>query len=309
MSHSTIVTRSISGLLAAVLALCALVPAAAAPALAHEALLPAPYQIDGLVRFKSDRYRLGDGLGLNPPLVAVDLGDTRKAPHPGSERFQTMTFVGSAGVGFGKLYGIQKHCDYLCGDEGEECHYVGLYALDGPIERIGTPLIAIPGDRALAGFRALPPEISGAEVVLPQGLIGRDFADLAWAPYGKDGPEVRITAWDAEDRRLELEARWSSGDRFQAEGRDCALRHIDELTEMQCNGIALIVGDAAAPLLFSYPDYNLATAQVVATVGLGKSTLYLVRLGLKAQTAFGLLYRAEDGWRGLFRPRDYALLC
>ena len=32
-------------------------------------------------------------------------------------------------------------------------------------------------------------------------------------------------------------------------------------------------------------------------------------LGLKGQTAFGLLYRAEDGWRGLFRPRDYALLC
>ena len=32
-------------------------------------------------------------------------------------------------------------------------------------------------------------------------------------------------------------------------------------------------------------------------------------LGLKAQTAFGLLYRAEDGWRGRFRPRDYALRC
>ena len=64
MLQSTIVTRSISGLLAAVLAWCALVPAAAGPALAHEALLPAPYQIDGLVRFKSDRYRLGEGLGL-----------------------------------------------------------------------------------------------------------------------------------------------------------------------------------------------------------------------------------------------------
>ena len=64
MLQSTIVTRWISGLLAAVLALCALVPVAAAPALAHEGLLPAPYQIDGLVRFKSDRYRLDDGLGL-----------------------------------------------------------------------------------------------------------------------------------------------------------------------------------------------------------------------------------------------------
>ncbi len=64
MLQSTIVTRSISGLLATVLALCALLPVAAAPALAHKGLLPAPYQIDGLVRFKSDRYRLDDGLGL-----------------------------------------------------------------------------------------------------------------------------------------------------------------------------------------------------------------------------------------------------
>ncbi len=30
---------------------------------------------------------------------------------------------------------------------------------------------------------------------------------------------------------------------------------------------------------------------------------------LKARTAVGLLYRAEDGWRGRFRPRDYALRC
>ncbi len=64
MLQSTIVTRSISGLLATVLALCALLPVAAAPALAHKGLLPAPYQIDGLVRLKSDRYRLDDGLGL-----------------------------------------------------------------------------------------------------------------------------------------------------------------------------------------------------------------------------------------------------
>ena len=53
----------------------------------------------------------------------------------------------------------------------------------------------------------------------------------------------------------------------------------------------------------------MAAAEVVATFTLGKSTLYLVRLGLKAQTVFGLLYGGKDGWRGLFRPRDYALLC
>ena len=68
-----------------------------------------------------------------------------------------MTFVGTTGIGFGKLTGIQKHCDYLCGDAGEECHYVGLYVLDDPVERIGTPLIAIPGAPALARFRGAAP--------------------------------------------------------------------------------------------------------------------------------------------------------
>jgi hypothetical protein len=279
-----------------------------AHALAHEALLPAPYQVEGLVRFKNDRYRLDDGLGLNSPLVVVDLGEARDAPHPGSGRFQTMTIIGSTGIGLGKLHDIRKTCDYLCGDDGQECHYEALFMLDKPVETIGTPLAAIPGVQVLTGFLPATPGGPQAEAGFPAGLLGEDFSPLAWTPHGRDGPQLRITGWDSDQRKLDLEARWRTGDSFMVEAPECRLRRVGELTEMQCNGAALVL-TGGAPLLFSYPDYNAAAAEVVATFEFGKSTLYLVRLGLKAQTVFGLLYGDKEGWRGLFRPRDYALLC
>ena len=89
---------------------------------------------------------------------------------------------------------------------------------------------------------------------------------------------------------------------------DCTLGQTGGLTAVSCNSLALIVARDAS-LLLSYPDYNLAAAEVTARFTLGPAILYLVRLGLKAQTVFGLLYEEQGGWRGLFRPRDYALLC
>ncbi len=93
MLQSTSVTRSISGLLATVLALCALLPVAAAPALAHKGLLPAPYQIDGLVRFKSDRTRLNDGLDLEPRPPSACFFGPRMAGAACSGRATTPCFV------------------------------------------------------------------------------------------------------------------------------------------------------------------------------------------------------------------------
>ena len=273
--------------------------------LAHEPLVPAPYQVDGVIRFKNDRHRLGPGLDLNPPIIVVDLG-TAQGPHPAAKKFARMTFLGSAGVGFGMLQDIQKHCDYLCGDSGEECHYAGLFALEGPMEALGTPLAAIPGTQALTEYRALP-----ARTVDPAALsLGgqADFTALVWAPYGADGPMARIESWDGAGARLGLDLRWRSGEVFSGDGEQCTVGRVDALTQLNCNPVALLL-DGSRPLLLSYPDYNIAAAEVVSTIELGSATLYLVRLGLKAQTVFGLLYRDAVDWRGLFRPRDHALLC
>lgn len=293
--------RSMLPWLAFVLGLYSMPPLAQA----HEPLLPAPYQIDGVIQFKDDRHRLGAGLDLNPPLTVVDLG-TAEGPHPDRKKIARMTFLGTVGIGFGSLQGIQKHCDHLCGEGGEECHHVGLYTLDDPVDRIGTPLAAIPGVQALAGFRALQARPVEAETLDLGAQV--DFVALAWAPYGRDGPMARIESWDGARARLGLDLRLRSGDVFSGDGEQCAVTRADALTQLSCNPVALIL-DGGRPLLLSYPDYNVAAAEAVAAVGFGAATLYLVRLGLKAQNAFGILYRDENGWRAVFRPRDYALLC
>lgn len=274
-------------------------------ALAHETLLPAPYQIDGVVRLKDDRHRLGPGLNLNPPVIAVDLGSA-EGPHPDAKKLARMTFLGSAGIGFGELQDIQKHCDYLCGDSAEECHYTGLFALDGPMEALGTPLAAIPGTHALTEFRSFFPQPVDAAAVVLDGQA--DFTALAWAPYGADGPMARIDSWDGAQGRLGLDLRWRSGEVFSGDGEQCTVSRADALIQLSCNPVALLL-DGSLPLLLSYPDYNTAAAEAVSAAKFGNSTLYLVRLGLKAQTMFGLLYRDAVDWRGLFRPRDHALLC
>jgi hypothetical protein len=277
-------------------------------ALAQEATLPAPYQVEGLVVFKNDRHRLDDGLGLTPPRLTVDLGDAEGAPHPGSAGWQRVTVIGSAGVAQGTLDDIRKTCDYLCGDAAAECHYQGLFVLDRPVEAIGTPLAALPGHHALAGFRPLRGEAAQFEGGLPALATGRDFAPLAWTPYGEEGPRLRITDWRPKERALALQGRWRDGEPFPVAGRACRSRQVEDLTELRCDGVALVL-DGARPLLFSYPDYNLAAAEVVAAFESGGTTYYLLRQAIKAQTVFGLLFRDAAGWRALFRPRDYALLC
>ena len=47
----------------------------------------------------------------------------------------------------------------------------------------------------------------------------------------------------------------------------------------------------------------------MARFGAGGLDYYLVRLGIKAQTVFGLLFQQGGAWQARFRPRDYALLC
>ncbi len=89
---------------------------------------------------------------------------------------------------------------------------------------------------------------------------------------------------------------------------DCAIRRTDALASLTCRSLALLV-DRGRPLLVSFPDYNLAAAEVVARFSSGGLTHYLIRLGLKAETLFGLLTDTPDGWRPLFRRRGYPALC
>ena len=80
------------------------------------------------------------------------------------------------------------------------------------------------------------------------------------------------------------------------------------LTQLACHGIAVIAADGV-PLLLSVPDYNDAIATPVARFTANGETHVLVRLGLKAQTIYGLLVKRGDKWVPLFRRAERALLC
>jgi hypothetical protein len=280
---------------------------AASTALAHEGFLPAPYQVDGVLRFRSDHYRENDGLTLRAPLIAVDLGTAAGKPHPGSDSFRVMTFVGTGGGASGTLYDIRKTCDYLCGDDGEACHYVALYSLNTPLEALGTPLMALAGNRDLTAFRDLRP-ITPASGPAPRLTPGRGFAPPVWSPYASEDPTYRIGGWSPQPRTLRLEQRYGDGKIITTDAPDCEFREAEGLTFARCNGLALIL-DGSDVLLLSFPDYNMAAAEAIARFAAGGRTYLVVRLGLKAQTVFGLLTKTPEGWRARFRPRDYALLC
>ena len=203
-------TRSMLPWVAFFVALCGLPSLARA----HEPPLPAPYQIDGLIRFKYDRHRLGEGLELDPPLIAVDLG-TAAGSHPDAGKLARMTFLGSIGIGFGALRGIQKHCDYLCGEDGEECHYVGFYALDGPLATIGAQgpknLSIVVLDNEHYGETGMQPSLTsfGADLGAMAAGAGFKVAETIWdeaalmravpAILTGDGPALHAVKVKAEN--------------------------------------------------------------------------------------------------------------
>lgn len=214
---------------------------------------------------------------MQSPLVAVDLGHGERKPHPGSDNFREVTLLGTAGIGHGTLYGIEKHCAYLCGDEAEECHYVALYALRVPLAQIGTPFLAIPGRHELTGYTRLTGKPTGTEVALPK----RDFAPLAWYPYKDYDPAYRIAEWDADARRLVLESRNRTGPVTSSEGMACSVTRTDDLTSFSCDPFAVIAADGA-PLLISNPNYNVRAAELVAAFELAGLRYYVARYGAKA---------------------------
>ena len=56
------------------------------------------------------------------------------------------------------------------------------------------------------------------------------------------------------------------------------------------------------------PTHGTGAEPLPAAFQVNGSGYYLVRLDIKAQTVFGLLFQQRGAWQTRFRPRDYALL-
>ncbi|MDH3283686.1 MAG: hypothetical protein OEQ13_03025 [Acidobacteriota bacterium] len=263
--------------------------------------LPAPLQIDAVEQVLSDR------TGLEVPLVVVDLGAAKDRKVPARADVARMTVLGTTGASVASLHDVRKVCDFLCGDELEECHYVARVSLARPLDEVGTPVAAFVGDREISAFQ--PAESDATETPINPGA---DFAEVFVRPVWPDDPAsaaaYRLDEPEAADRELRIEYRWPGGEVYSMEDRECSLRRRGRLGELSCSAFAMVLlGER--PLLVSFPDYNDPAAEVVASFESGGMRYHVVRLGLKAQTVFGLLYERDGGWHALIRPRDYALLC
>lgn len=212
-----------------------------------------------------------------------------------------MTVVGNAGVGRINLESIGKICEFLCGDEAEECHYVAYMVPVTELDEIGTPLLALPGDYALTDFTLPEPQ----EVAIDEALRERGFVRALW-PDEEGGYRYRFEPLAGGG--LAVEARWGEGDPYRYSSSGCRATKWKGLTTVMCDGMEGILVDGA-PALVSYPDYNSPSAQILASFDHGGVTYHLVQLAIKAQTVYGLVVRTDEGWQALIRPRDYALLC
>lgn len=265
--------------------------------------LPAPFQVDG-VRLPVDEE---DPATLGAPWVLVDLGPAEGHPRPRREDHVTMTLLGTSGAIELSLLEIAKVCGYLCGDEIEECSYEGRYAPAGDLARVGTPLAALPGRHALADYGPL------AEI--PAAASGSSL------PRTGEEPEITSPIWPAEPgvragqrlRRdgdgLIFDQRWGPSELVHSIPlSDCSLSRRGPLERLRCSGFeALLAGGRL--LLTSVDDYGAAGADVLATFEHEGRVYLVVRLGLKAQTVYGLLVREGESWRALIHPREHALIC
>jgi hypothetical protein len=277
---------------AAPLALALILPAAGA---AGEAL-QAPYQIEGV----SIDLRGRDGRDESRVYAyVVDLDQARALRQGEADRWLEATVLTEIGAERAQLVEIRKSCEFLCGVEEEEtCHHQAVVVL--PQDSGANAFVAFPGTVEVTDFEML------TATPLPSSEAwSRDFHEVIWPE--DDSGRIRIDGWNAKTRRLQFSMQ-AMGEERSFDEQACRAGTAAGLTQLACHGIAVIAADGV-PLLLSVPDYNDAIASPVARFTANGETHVLVRLGLKAQTIYGLLVKRGDKWIPLFRRAERALLC
>lgn len=273
--------------------------AAAAP-------LEAPYQLDGMA--VDLRNRGADPAADLTFAFLFDLGPLQAPRQADADRWFEATVLTEAGPVRAGLLDIRKSCEFVCGvdpsmavEETETCHYQAALVLDPKSDTGGANLLAaFPGEVEISDFEMLTP--------LPLNVSGdwsEDFNAPLWPANGL-GP-MRIDEFDAAAGTLRLSLRNSGGEQ-SVETRGCRATEAAGLTQIACPEVAVLAADGV-PLLASWPDYNEPGATPVATFRHEGELYVLVRLGLSAETVYGLLLRRGSGWLPLFRRAERPLLC
>ena len=269
------------------------------------ATLPQTLQVNGISRDLTDAWSDPPASDLGMVRARVDLGRSADRPRPEREKLDRLTLLGTRGAAPGAVYDLRRVCDFLCGDEEEECHYEMTVAAQGEPEAMGTPLLALVGSYEVTDYRALSAVVSAT----PPDLLTRGFEPTVWPAPGTSGSRSEYRLRSAGEGRLQLEYRWSpESETYTLTGDRCETRSVGGLTRVDCASFVALA-EGPRPLLVSFADYGAPAAEPLAEMRIDGNRALLVRLGLKAQTIYGLLVETEQGWVAQFDPRDYALLC
>jgi len=263
-------------------------------------VLPAPLQVEGVVRdLRGDHQP--NTLGI--PRVMINLGATEGRPWSDQEDSGRMTLLGTTGVMTAYLEEVVKVCETLCGDDAEECHYEGRLVPAGNLDSIGIPVAALPGERSLLDFASLEDRPPRSDV--GPGELSDAFAAPIWP---EDNPADTRHRFRRSGNDFTVEYAWGSVGGQTVPAGECRFYDRGPVTRMACAGVEALIAEGL-PILVSFPDYNSAGADLIAAFTHDNQTYYVVRLALKVQTVYGLLFRDAAGWHARFHPRDYALLC
>ena len=260
--------------------------------------LEAPYQVEAATTALAEPWaeRGPDAKRL----IVVDLDAMRAPTQADVERWSTATVLSLYGVMPAHLVEIRKSCQYLCGvDQEETCHYQALLQPEQYVE--GAEVLGVlPGEVEIEELETLTLRPAAS---LP--AWSKEFHEVAW-PTDESG-RTRIDGWNANTKRLQFTVQ-AMGEEQSFDEPGCRAGTAADLTVMQCQSLAFIAA-GGMPLLISVPDYNEAAAMPVASFTHEGAHYVIVRLGLKAQTVYGLMVKRGETWVPLFRKAERALMC
>ena len=267
------------------------------------------YKVERVVSPRSDTY--GDNPhGLGPALAQIEIAaikhEGKPVPLPSRENFQQLLLIDSKGITTETIfYEFEKRCEFLCGDELEECHHTALIGWNQA--DIGVPLLAVAGlagiDGKTAGVRDFV-AFTEQETTLPPSFSVPE-QPLLWPEENFLGITSR-----AGDSQFSIRYGVKKPYRYTQPDKQCRWTPYPQtaLRRLACSGTQVLL-ENQTPLLFSNPDYNLPNAQLVNRFRVGEQDYSTVMLALKAYTAYGLLTKVQGKWRFIARPADWARLC
>ncbi len=264
---------------------------------------PVAYKVERIVYSRSGSWS-GKLTGLEQPLAQIGLSASQQGekiiPVPAREDFEHIILVGTENIASRtSLYEFEKRCEFLCGDDAEECHHTALIHYNN--QDIGTPLLALVGITGeISGFRKYE-----ATETSEINELNIEKQPLSW-------PADNYLSLDMKNNEVTFTASYEGRGAYSydASAPDCkTIKYLDSGFErLSCNGVEFLMHDQN-PLLMSYADYNVSSVQVLNEFRIDNQVYYTVLLAMKAYTAYGVLTRTESGWRFIVRPADWASIC